>query len=345
METKQEYAIQIQPEGYIAPAATVKDALLRYQAMKEFVDGILKPKVDYGTIPGTSEKPTLLKPGAEKLASFFGLRPVFSVNERVDDWTGENHGSEPFFLRDYKCQLYRTGELIGEGCGSCNSWESKYRYRNSKRVCPVCGKETIIKGKEQYGGGWLCYAKQGGCGAKFKDNDPQITGQELGKVKNPDIFDQVNTIDKMAQKRALIAAVLIATNASDYFTQDIEDFVDANFSEMNEPADAPLLIKPQPKTQHYPADNRSIISYEDACNITGSDKRKYGNCTNEELEGKRIGILKALKGDVDAVKQSQYQNKLEAIKVLLAVPEPERLKLAGQPELTDAVIETMGLDA
>ena len=93
--------------------------------------------------------------------------------------------------------------------------------------------------------------------------------------------------------------------------------------------------KPQPKAHRYPAETGSVISYEDACNITGSDKRKYGNCTNEELEGKRIGILKALKGDVDAVKQSQYQNKLEAIKVLLSVPEGERLKIAGQPELTD----------
>ena len=78
-----------------------------------------------------------------------------------------------------------------------------------------------------------------------------------------------------------------------------------------------------------------IMSYEDACKVTGSDKKRYGNCTDKELKGKRIGILKALKGDVDAIKQSQYQNKLEAIKVLLSVPEGERLKIAGQPELTD----------
>jgi len=235
MENKQEYAIDVQKSGYIAPAVTVTDALARYQAMKDFVAGVLKPKVDFGTIPGASNKPTLLKPGAEKLASFFGLRPVFLVNERVDDWTGENHGGESFFFRDYKCQLYRSGELIGEGCGSCNSWESKYRYRSANRKCPECGRETIIKGKADYGGGWLCFAKKGGCGAKFKDDDPQITGQETGKVRNPDIFDQVNTIDKMAQKRALIAAVLIATNASDYFTQDIEDFVEAEFIEPSAP--------------------------------------------------------------------------------------------------------------
>ena len=46
----------------------------------------------------------------------------------------------------------------------------------------------------------------------------------MGQVKNPDVSDLVNTIDKMAQKRAFVAAILIATNASDYFTQDMEDF-------------------------------------------------------------------------------------------------------------------------
>lgn len=37
------------------------------------------------------------------------------------------------------------------------------------------------------------------------------------------MYDAVNTIQKMAQKRALIAAVLIAANASEFFTQDVED--------------------------------------------------------------------------------------------------------------------------
>lgn len=310
MESKQEYAIQVQ-DGYIAPAATVKDALMRYQAMKEFVDGILKPKVDYGTIPGTSEKPTLLKPGAEKLASFFGLRPTFSVNERVDDWTGENHGGEPFFLRDYKAQLYRNGELIGEGCGSCNSWENKYRYRNAKRVCPMCGKETIIKGKQEYGGGWLCFAKNGGCGAKFKDNDPQITGQELGKVKNPDIFDQVNTIDKMAQKRALIAAVLIATNASDYFTQDIEDFVDAEFTEMHEPVvEQPKL---QPKVESKPAPKVDLPANDDYSGVCNEEGVPYSELKLSDLSV-RFNSLSKSKSKDPANFPAESQRKLDAAK-------------------------------
>jgi hypothetical protein len=45
----------------------------------------------------------------------------------------------------------------------------------------------------------------------------------LYRIPNPDGADVVNTIQKMAQKRALVAATLIATSASEFFTQDVED--------------------------------------------------------------------------------------------------------------------------
>lgn len=215
-------AIQVVNNSFIAPVVNLAEAKQRYELFRSFVGGVLVKGRDYGEVPGTT-KPTLLKPGAEKLGAFFGLRPTFLIQESVNDWTGKDHG-EPFFFREYKCQLFKNGELVGEGVGSCNSWEKKYRYRSSERVCPSCGKPTIIKGKQEYGGGFICFAKKGGCGAKFADNAPEITNQEVGQVANKDVADQVNTIDKMAQKRAFVAAILIATNASDYFTQDMEDF-------------------------------------------------------------------------------------------------------------------------
>jgi hypothetical protein len=93
-------------------------------------------------------------------------------------------------------------------------------------VCPECGKDTIIKGKAEYGGGWICYAKKGGCGAKWPDDSEQartFETTEIGRVDNPDLADTFNTVLKMADKRALIAAVLNGTAASDVFTQDVED--------------------------------------------------------------------------------------------------------------------------
>lgn len=101
--------------------------------------------------------------------------------------------------------------------------ESKWRFRKAEQKCPSCGKETIIKGKKDYGGGWLCYGKKGGCGAKFKDGDPAIENQNMGRVEHDNPADYYNTCLKMAKKRALVDAILTATAASDIFTQDVED--------------------------------------------------------------------------------------------------------------------------
>lgn len=230
------------------PVMPMAIALQRRSAIVEFAKQIMVKDTDYGIIPGTGTKPSLLKPGAEKLCSFFGLAPVFVPVETIEDWTGIDHDNEAFFLYRYRCELFRNGNMIGSGVGSCNSWESKYRYRSGERVCPHCGKATIIKGKVEFGGGWLCFAKKGGCGAKFDDNDPAIINQSVGKVKNPDPADVVNTIDKMAQKRALVAATLIAVNASEFFTQDVEDmaggYVDATYTVV---ATAPQNYVPAPQ--------------------------------------------------------------------------------------------------
>lgn len=217
--------IQVQA-GFLAPVVTVQDALNAYQAKKDLIDRIMKKDVDYGVVPGSS-KPTLLKAGSEKATSFFGLHPVIVDAEVINDWTGEQHGGEPFFFYRRTCNLYHGDVLVASVDGSCNSWEKKYRYRSSDRVCPQCGKPTIIKGKAEYGGGWICFSKKGGCGAKFADDDPKILDQPVGQIKNPDVADLANTILKMADKRALVAATLIATGLSEYFTQDIDDFVDA----------------------------------------------------------------------------------------------------------------------
>ncbi len=70
-----------------------------------------------------------------------------------------------------------------------------------------------------------CFRKKGGCGAKFLAGDPAIESQQVGRVPNAEIADQVNTIQKMAMKRALIGTTLLAVNASEFFTQDVEDMV------------------------------------------------------------------------------------------------------------------------
>lgn len=223
-----------------APAMSIQGAVERYNAFVEFTKAIMKPGKDFGVIPGTP-KPTLLKPGAEKLCTFFGFAPVFVDIGSVTNWeTG-------FFFYRYRCDLVRNGQVVASGIGSCNTKEKKYRWRNSERVCPSCGKPTIIKGKAEYGGGYICFAKKGGCGAKFTDDDQSIIGQVVGQIENTETFDLVNTIDKMAQKRALVAATLIGANASEFYTQDIEDLdtVEGVYHEVKTPP--PVMTLEQAK--------------------------------------------------------------------------------------------------
>lgn len=285
---------------FLVPAASLSQVLATYQWKKEFIENVLRENVDYGVTPGTTDKPSLKKPGAEKMASFFGLAPVFEDVATVEDWTGEEHNGEPFFYYRQKCKLFRGERLIASADGSCNSWEKKYRYRNSERVCPVCGKAAIIKGKVEYGGGFICFGKKGGCGAKFADTAPEIINQEVGQVKNPDVAELTNTILKMSQKRALVAAVLIATNASDYFTQDLDDFVQGDIIEArvvqnHNPAPAPENINQETGNFEQPIeliDTMGSWAVGEAAkfwNISTKDaavelgKKKLGKVTKQEF--------------------------------------------------------------
>lgn len=202
----------------------VAASLALVSAMKELVgrlrQDVLVNEVDYGVIPGTGTKPVLLLPGMEKLLRALRLRPEYIDRRSIVDF------DKPLFFFQYECRLHEieSGYMVSSAIGSANSHETKWRYRQANRVCPACHQETIIKGNTEYGGGWLCFKKKGGCGAKFKDGDAVIESQTIGRVENTDLADQLNTIDKIAQKRALSSAIKGAANVSEFFTVDLEDF-------------------------------------------------------------------------------------------------------------------------
>ena len=191
----------------------------RVEQLDAFYRGVMQRGTDYDLIPGTP-KPTLLQPGAQLLDAIFGLAPIFEeLPGSVEDF------EQGFFAYKIRCKLVvkATGWTAAEAIGSCNSKENRYRWRDARRRCPECGAEAITKGRAEFGGGWLCWKKTGGCGAKYRDGDDAIEGQAVGKVENDDPYTLANTILKMAQKRAHIAATLNATGASRIFTQDVED--------------------------------------------------------------------------------------------------------------------------
>src|SRR3990167_8031273 len=212
LAVRQEPGHELTVEDLIAQMQKIRTVMEKVMVRDDPAKGIAG---HYGVIPGTN-KPTLLKPGAEKLCLLFRLDPEYAREEIRE---GDH------LTITSVCTLYHipTGRRQGSGMGSCSTRESKYAYRKGARRCPECGRETIIKGKAEYGGGWLCFGKKGGCGTKFADGDATIEGQNIDRVANEDLPDQYNTVLKMANKRALVAAVLNATAASDTFTQDLED--------------------------------------------------------------------------------------------------------------------------
>jgi hypothetical protein len=207
-------------DDILSPVMNLALAKKRLAEFQGFVKEYLVENEDFGVIPGTP-KPTLLKPGADKLCELYGLADSYEIVDKVEEYDAK----PPLFDYTIRCTLVRlrTGQVIATGLGSCSTYESRYRWRKGSRKCPKCGQETIIKGKAEYGGGWLCFAKKGGCGAKFPDGDKSIESQSAERLENEDIIDQKNTVLKMAKKRAKIDATLSATRSSGVFTQDVED--------------------------------------------------------------------------------------------------------------------------
>ena len=262
--------LPVRHEAGVPEAWSPQQVLDQVRRIQDVMKLAMKENEHYGVIPGT-KKPSLLKPGAEKLCLTFRFSPEYEVlpSSRFD---------ESFIIYDIRCKLIHipTGTLVGTGLGSCNSREEKYRWRTSARQCPGCQSETIIKGKEEFGGGWFCYKKKGGCGAKFEEQEPRIIEQKEGRTINDNPWDQANTIEKMGCKRALVAAVLNATAASDIFTQDVEDFSGASIAE----SQAQPVPPPQAPRQPSPAPDPPKTGGSPALAISiPQDKRLYAIAT------------------------------------------------------------------
>jgi hypothetical protein len=185
----------------IPPAQEVKNKLEVIRNFQDLVKKELKEGHDFGKIPGCGDKPTLLKPGAEKIIKLLGLSDQYEIIAQVEDW------NKPFFRYLIKCKLVHMGSgvLVSEGLGECNSYESKYRYRWVIEFdVPEGVDKTRIVSKTVY--------------SKVKKRHFTFY-----RFDNEDIFSQVNTIIKMAKKRAMVDAALSVGRLSELFTQDIED--------------------------------------------------------------------------------------------------------------------------
>lgn len=115
------------------------------------------------------------------------LRLLFGLGVRVSMASRTIDIGTNFYMVTYKAQVYHlaSDKVIAECEGTTSNLEKKYRFRKAWRTLPSGARE------------------------QFEEETP--------------IGDLINTLDKMAQKRANVGASIEATGASDFFTQDLDD--------------------------------------------------------------------------------------------------------------------------
>jgi hypothetical protein len=213
-------ALQVIEQRAVVTREAIDAASEQRKLISEFIHRNMQEGHDFGIIPGT-QKPTLYKPGAEKLVDLFRCTPGFTLVRSVEDFERK----PPLFSYVFSVTLEQRDAraVVAEGYGSCNSLEDRYRWRKQNPQCPTCAAESLFKSKD--GSGFYCWTKKGGCGAKFPLTDAAAKEafSTAGRVENEDTASLQNTILKMAKKRALVDAAIALARVSDLFTQDTED--------------------------------------------------------------------------------------------------------------------------
>ena len=265
------------PAGQMIPVADVRRAL---DDMHELVKDVLIEGVHYGVQSGTDMK-ALKKPGAEEIFKAFLCRPEF------EDLPGtEVRPDAKYCAFRYRCKAvhWASGAVLAEGIGSCSSLEKKYHTRHAQPTCPDCGKATVIRGKfpdQQFGKNyWFCWGKKGGCNHKFALDAIQDAGDRETTLE--EWADLINTIDKMAQKRAMVAAALTLGAVSAMFTQDIDEAWEENDDGPTEEAPAP-----EKPVSRRPASRPSPSAPEDGAPPPEDDEHAASASVAPQANGKR----------------------------------------------------------
>ncbi len=276
-------------------ALTAADVRKQINLIQEIMRDVMTEGQHYGKIPGCGDKPTLLKPGAEKLSLTFRLRPIID-NDKDIVITDMSNGHRE--VRVY-CHIFTAQGLeLATGIGSCSTMEVKYRYRGGEKIPtgkPLPKEYWNLKKDEKMAEAQKLIGGPGFGPGKIEGNWEIC---EMGaKMENLDIADTYNTVLKMAKKRAYVDGILSATAASDIFTQDIEDIADAEtIPNGGKPKVAmpKAKAKPEAKVEAEPEAeirlNDDIINLKKARSLIGNEAfnnilGNYGCETLEELSG------------------------------------------------------------
>jgi len=290
-------------------AGRLNEMKMKLELVQQFFKGVMEKDLDYGIIPGTGNKPTLLKPGAEKLCELYGFAPV--VKDKME--TRDFHTG--YYLAELTMQIIhrQSGSIIAEGVGEASSYESKYRFRwlfDSELPKNVDKAGLVQKTfKNKNGGEYTKY-----------------------RVENIDLIDQWNTVLKMAKKRALVDAVLSATRTSGIFSQS-EDEMDAWIE--GETDSEPEKLQKQ-KSGPTAADERQTFAPAAGAGISIAQKNKI------QYDAEKRGATSA---QIDAIVKSTKGKGIDQLTKTEASAVIDWLDKVTKAEMTDLVIDVeMGGD-
>lgn len=255
--SEQQAVVYREAAGQLEHAMSVENVMAQVRAIQDLMKKAMKPGEHYGIIPGTSRKdkdgnelakPSLLKPGAEKIGLMFRLAPSYTGQ----DCPVEHPGGHLEYRLTCTLTHIRTGEVWGQGVGSCSTMETKYRFRNQKTDT---GLPIPADAKENKGH----YRAQGFVMAK--DEAGGWYWAKLERVEHDNPADYYNTVLKIAKKRAQVDATLTATAASDFFTQDLEDMAENGLINAEEKSAQPKREQPKaaPQAEAAPPAGESYV--------------------------------------------------------------------------------------
>lgn len=220
---------------YEAMPLTAVQVKAQVQRIQEVMAAVMQKDVHYGVIPGT-QKPTLYKPGSEKILSTFRIA---AHPKEIEDLS--NYDEIRYRVKVYGVAMENENVLFGVGVGECSSNEEKYKWRR-----PVCDGEFNDTPDDRKRMKWV----------KGYQDKPDYQIKQIRT--NPS--DVANTILKMAKKRAQIDMTLTATGASDVFDQDLEDLPEGIRQEV---ADKKPPVKAPQKKAEAPGSNTAAITIKE----------------------------------------------------------------------------------
>lgn len=202
---------QTESTSLVVQIPDVETTMIQEKKLQAFMSGLTKAlvkDVHYGKIPGV-KKPLLFKAGMQRVANYFNCSPDFEILEKTERWDGDVKNKRPFFRYLVRCRLMNraSGNLYSEGLGECNSNESKYKYRWIGVSGLQKEYQELFKAKKT---NEIPFKFRWG---RSKENKPIPQFQ----IYNDDIESIVNTILKMAIKRALGSAVDYLCSISDFY--------------------------------------------------------------------------------------------------------------------------------